>query len=94
MWREILHMVNEDVATNGGARRVHYLRPSLRWAAMGMNLIYHLAGGENRHATHAASVRSGAEMALDEAEAPELTEQLIDRMVARHHRNRRRTHAS
>jgi carnitine 3-dehydrogenase len=46
MWREILHMVNEDVATTGELDESIIYGPGLRWAAMGMNLIYHLAGGE------------------------------------------------
>ena len=46
IWREILHMVNEDVATTGELDDSIIYGPGLRWAAMGTNLIYHLAGGE------------------------------------------------
>ncbi len=67
MWREILHMVNEDVATTGELDESIIYGPGLRWAAMGMNLIYHLAGGETGMRHMLASVRPGAEMALDQA---------------------------
>ncbi len=39
-------MVNEDVATTGELDDSIVYGPGLRWAAMGTNLIYHLAGGE------------------------------------------------
>ena len=47
LWREILHMVNEGVATTGELDDSIVYGPGLRWAAMGTNLIYHLAGGES-----------------------------------------------
>ena len=67
LWREILHMVNEGVATTGELDESIIYGPGLRWAAMGTNLIYHLAGGETRHAPHAAPVRAVPEVAVDEA---------------------------
>jgi carnitine 3-dehydrogenase len=82
MWREILHMVNEDVATTGELDESIIYGPGLRWAAMGMNLIYHLAGGETgmRHMLH--QFGPALKWPWTKLEAPELTEQLIDRMVA------------
>src|ERR1700677_4980704 len=81
MWREILHMVNEDVATTGELDESIIYGPGLRWAAMGMNLIYHLAGGETgmRHMLH--QFGPALKWPWTKLEAPELTEQLIDRMV-------------
>src|SRR6185312_12629258 len=46
LWREILHLVNDGVATTGELDESIIYGPGLRWAAMGTNLIYHLAGGE------------------------------------------------
>jgi len=46
LWREILHLVNDGVATTGELDESIVYGPGLRWAAMGTNLIYHLAGGE------------------------------------------------
>jgi carnitine 3-dehydrogenase len=54
LWREILHMVNEGVATTRELDESIIYGPGLRWAAMGTNQIYHLAGGEPgmRHMLH------------------------------------------
>ncbi|HVN99374.1 MAG TPA: 3-hydroxyacyl-CoA dehydrogenase NAD-binding domain-containing protein [Steroidobacteraceae bacterium] len=81
MWREILHMVNEGVATTGELDDSIIYGPGLRWAAMGMNLIYHLAGGETgmRHMLH--QFGPCLKWPWTKLEAPELTEELIDRMV-------------
>ncbi len=47
LWREILHLVNDGVASTGELDDSIVYGPGLRWAAMGTNLIYHLAGGES-----------------------------------------------
>jgi carnitine 3-dehydrogenase len=47
LWREILHLVNDGIATTGELDDSIVYGPGLRWAAMGTNLIYHLAGGES-----------------------------------------------
>ena len=81
IWREILHMVNEGVATTGELDESIIYGPGLRWAAMGTNLIYHLAGGETgmRHMLH--QFGPCLKWPWTKLEAPELTEELIDRMV-------------
>jgi carnitine 3-dehydrogenase len=81
MWREILHMVNEDVATTGELDESIIYGPGLRWAGMGMNLIYHLAGGETGMRHMLAQFGPALKWPWTKLEAPELTEQLIDRMV-------------
>ncbi len=81
LWREILHMVNDGVATTGELDESIVYGPGLRWAAMGTNQIYHLAGGEPgmRHMLH--QFGPCLKWPWTKLEAPELTEQLIDRMV-------------
>ncbi len=81
LWREILHMVNDGVATTGELDESIIYGPGLRWAAMGTNQIYHLAGGEPgmRHMLH--QFGPCLKWPWTKLEAPELTEQLIDRMV-------------
>src|SRR5579862_5022961 len=81
LWREILHMVNEDVATTGELDDSIIYGPGLRWAAMGMNLIYHLAGGETGMRHMLAQFGPALKWPWTKLEAPELTETLIDRMV-------------
>ncbi len=81
IWREILHMVNDGVATTGELDDSIIYGPGLRWAAMGTNLIYHLAGGETGMRHMLAQFGPALKWPWTKLEAPELTEQLIDRMV-------------
>jgi len=81
MWREILHMVSEGVATTGELDESIIYGPGLRWAGMGMNLIYHLAGGETGMRHMLAQFGPALKWPWTKLEAPELTETLIDRMV-------------
>jgi len=46
LWREALHMVNEDMATVEEIDAAVVWGPGLRWAFMGPCLTFHLAGGE------------------------------------------------
>jgi carnitine 3-dehydrogenase len=82
LWREILHMVNEDVATTGELDDSIIYGPGLRWAAMGTNLIYHLAGGESGMRHMLQQFGPCLKWPWTKLEAPELTEGLIDKMVA------------
>ena len=81
MWREILHMVNEGVATTGELDQAIIYGPGLRWAAMGTNMVYHLAGGEAGMRHMLAQFGPALKWPWTKLEAPELTESLIDRMV-------------
>src|ERR1700689_380814 len=81
LWREILHLVNDGVATTGELDDAIIYGPGLRWAAMGTNLIYHLAGGESGMRHMLAQFGPCLKWPWTKLEAPELTEQLIDRMV-------------
>src|ERR1700683_1422919 len=81
LWREILHLVNDGVASTGELDDSIVYGPGLRWAAMGTNLIYHLAGGETGMRHMLAQFGPCLKWPWTKLEAPELTEQLIDRMV-------------
>jgi carnitine 3-dehydrogenase / betainyl-CoA thioesterase len=81
LWREILHMVNEDVATTGELDDSIVYGPGLRWAGMGTNLIYHLAGGETGMRHMLRQFGPCLKWPWTKLEAPELTEGLIDKMV-------------
>ena len=82
LWREILHLVNEDVATTGELDDSIVYGPGLRWAGMGTNLIYHLAGGETGMRHMLQQFGPCLKWPWTKLEAPELTESLIDKMVA------------
>jgi carnitine 3-dehydrogenase len=81
LWREILHLVNDGVATTGELDESIIYGPGLRWAAMGTNMIYHLAGGESGMRHMLAQFGPCLKWPWTKLEAPELTETLIDRMV-------------
>ena len=81
VWREILHLVNDGVATTGELDDAIKYGPGLRWAIMGTNMIFHLAGGDTgmRHMLH--QFGPALKLPWTRLEAPELTDELIDRMV-------------
>jgi len=81
VWREILHLVNDGVATTGELDDAIKYGPGLRWAFMGTNLIFHMAGGDTgmRHMLH--QFGPALKLPWTKLEAPELTDELIDRMV-------------
>ncbi|HXA35571.1 MAG TPA: carnitine 3-dehydrogenase [Steroidobacteraceae bacterium] len=81
LWREILHLVNDGVATTGELDDSIVYGPGLRWAAMGTNLIYHLAGGESGMRHMLEQFGPCLKWPWTKLEAPELTDALIDRMV-------------
>ncbi|MDP8986547.1 MAG: 3-hydroxyacyl-CoA dehydrogenase NAD-binding domain-containing protein [Pseudomonadota bacterium] len=81
MWREILHVVNEGVATTGELDQAISYGPGLRWAAMGTNMVYHLAGGEGGMRHMLEQFGPALKWPWTKLVAPELTESLIERMV-------------
>jgi carnitine 3-dehydrogenase len=81
IWREILHLVNDGVATTGELDDSIIYGPGLRWAGMGTNMIYHLAGGESGMRHMLAQFGPALKWPWTKLEAPELTDTLIDRMV-------------
>jgi carnitine 3-dehydrogenase len=81
IWREILHLVNDGIATTGELDESIIYGPGLRWAGMGTNLIYHLAGGEPGMRHMLRQFGPCLKWPWTKLEAPELTEGLIDKMV-------------
>ncbi|MGA7541124.1 MAG: 3-hydroxyacyl-CoA dehydrogenase NAD-binding domain-containing protein [Steroidobacteraceae bacterium] len=81
LWREILHLVNDGVASTGELDDAIIYGPGLRWAGMGTNLIYHLAGGETGMRHMLRQFGPCLKWPWTRLEAPELTDTLIDRMV-------------
>ena len=45
LYREVVHLVAEGIGTVEDVDAVITQGPGLRWALMGPNLVYHLAGG-------------------------------------------------
>ena len=82
LWRENLHLVNDGIATTQELDDAIVYGPGLRWAFMGVNRTFALAGGDEgmRHMLH--QFGPALKLPWTKLEAPELTEELIDNMVS------------
>ena len=81
LWREILHLVNDGVATTAELDDAIIYGPGLRWAGMGTNLTFHLAGGRAGMRHMLQHFGPALRLPWTKLEAPELTDSLIDAMV-------------
>jgi len=81
LWREALHMVAEGVATTGEIDDAIVYGPGLRWAFMGTCLTFHLAGGDVGMRHMLEQFGPALKLPWTKLQAPELTDELIDRMV-------------
>ncbi len=82
MWREILHMVSAGEATTDALDQAMVYGPGLRFAVMGMNMIFHIAGGEAGMQRMLEHFGPALKWPWTRLEAPPLTPQLIERMSA------------
>lgn len=81
MWREILHALNDDIATTGELDESIVYGPGLRWAIMGMNQIYMLGGGEGGARHFMKQFGPALDLPWTHLKAPELTDEIIDRFA-------------
>jgi len=81
LWREGVWMVNDNVATTGELDDAIRYGAGLRWAFMGTNLTYFLAGGKNGMRHFMKQFGPALKLPWCHMEAPELTEELIDKFV-------------
>ena len=81
LWRELLHMVAEGVATTAEIDDAIRFGPGLRWAFMGTCLTFHLAGGDQGMRHMLAQFGPALQLPWTKLVSPPLTETLIDRMV-------------
>jgi carnitine 3-dehydrogenase len=82
LWREALHLVNDGIATTDEIDQAIAYGPGLRWSFMGTFLLYRLAGGEAGMRHFMAQFGPALKLPWTRLEAPELTEDLIERIVA------------
>ena len=82
LWREVLHLVNDGVATTAELDDAVVYGPGLRWAAMGANLTFHLAGGDGGMRHMLSQFGPALKLPWAHMEAPELTEDLIEDMAS------------
>ncbi|WP_420638757.1 3-hydroxyacyl-CoA dehydrogenase NAD-binding domain-containing protein [Candidatus Poriferisocius sp.] len=82
LWREVLHLVNDGVATTAELDDAIVYGPGLRWAAMGTNLTFHLAGGDGGMRHMLRQFGPALKLPWTHMEAPELTAELIEAMAS------------
>ena len=81
LWREALHLVNEDAATTEELDAAIAYGPGLRWAFMGTCLAFHLAGGEGGMRSFLKQFGPALALPWTRLEAPPLTDALIEKMA-------------
>ena len=82
LWREALHLVNDGVATTEEIDAAVVYGCGLRWSLMGTFLTFHLAGGDGGMRHMLAQFGPALKLPWTKLEAPELTDELIDRVAA------------
>ena len=82
LWRENLHLVNDGVATTAELDDSIIYGPGLRWAAMGTNLTFHLAGGQGGMRHMLGQFGPALKLPWTRLQAPELTGELTEAMAA------------
>lgn len=82
LWREVLHLVNDGVATTAELDDAVVYGPGLRWAAMGTNLTFHLAGGDGGMRHMLSQFGPALKLPWTHMEAPDLSEELIEVMAS------------
>jgi len=81
MWREILHTLNDDLATTGEIDESIVYGPGLRWSIMGMNQLYMMAGGKGGARHFIEQFGPALKWPWSHLKAPELTEKIINQFV-------------
>ena len=81
MWREILHALNDDIATTGELDESIVYGPGLRWSIMGMNQLYMMAGGKGGARHFIKQFGPALKWPWSHLKAPELTEKIINQFV-------------
>lgn len=80
LWREALWLVNDGIATTEEIDDAVRYGAGLRWSFMGTFLIYRMAGGEAGMRHFLAQFGPALKLPWTKLEAPELTDDLIDRV--------------
>jgi carnitine 3-dehydrogenase len=81
MWREVLHMIDNDEATVEQIDFAIVNGPGPRWAMMGPCLTYHIGGGEGGMAYCLDQFGPALELPWTRLKAPELAQHLRDRLI-------------
>ena len=81
MWRESLHILNEDLASSDDLDKAIIHGPGLRWALMGNFLTFHLAGGKNGIEHMLEQFGPTLKLPWTKLKAPKLTNKLKNKII-------------
>jgi len=81
VWREVMHLVNENVASVQDIDAAMSKGPGLRWAIFGPQMVFDLAGGWAGLAHLIDHLQPAIETWMDDLGNPRMTPELRERMV-------------
>ena len=81
MWRESLHIINENIASTDDLDKAIIHGPGLRWSLMGTFLTFHLAGGKMGMRHMLNQFRPSLKLPWTKLKAPKLTKKLSNRII-------------
>ena len=81
MWRESLHILNEDLASSDDLDKAIIHGPGLRWALMGNFLTFHLAGGKLGMKHTLEQFGPTLKIPWTKLKAPNLTKKLSNKII-------------
>ena len=81
LWREGLHIINENFATTKELDRAIEDGPGLRYSLMGTFLTFHLAGGNQGMKHMLRQFGPALKLPWNKLKAPKLTKKLSDRII-------------
>ena len=82
LWREALHLLNEDVATADELDQAIAYGPGIRWAFMGSFLTFRIAGGEGGMRHFMSQFGPALKWPWTRFDGPDLTDELLDKISA------------
>ena len=81
MWRESLHIINENLASTDDLDKAIIHGPGLRWSLMGTFLTFHLAGGGLGMKHMLKQFGPALKLPWTKLKAPKLTKKLSNRII-------------
>ena len=81
MWRESLHIINENIASTDDLDKAIIHGPGLRWSLMGTFLTFHLAGGKRGMKHMLNQFEPSLKLPWTKLKAPKLTKKLSNRII-------------
>ena len=81
LWRESLHIINNDLASTDDLDKAILNGPGLRWSLMGNFLSYHLAGGKQGMKHTLEQFGPALQLPWTKLKAPKLTKKLAQQII-------------